>query len=383
MVRPWSIPPTWEALLPGSQSVQYGQGIAVDSSGNAYVTGIPSNVFPTVNPLQPTNRGQNAFVAKISPANVPGVSLNPLSITFGAQAVGTPSAIYTVTLLDVGSAPLTISKILASGDFSQTNTCGARIDGGSASCTISVTFTPTAGVARTGVLTITDNSNGVSGSQQTVALAGTGIGTAVSVAPSSLGFAAATVGTTSAARIVTLTNEATNPLTMGSVTASGDFSVSANSCGGSVAALKSCTISVQFKPTQTGARTGSLTINDSDVSSPQSVSLSGTGTGVSLSPATTTFSTEWDGTTSPAKTITLGNLSTSTISLPTPAAILGANAADFSITGGTCASSLAGKSSCTYTVTFTPSQVGAETATLSVNDADGTQTATLNGTGTP
>ena len=74
----------------GGSSVEYGYGIAVDSSGNAYVTGQTSSTdFPTVNPLQASNHGDfDAFVAKISPVSV--VSLSPTSLTFGPQNVGAP-----------------------------------------------------------------------------------------------------------------------------------------------------------------------------------------------------------------------------------------------------------------------------------------------------
>ena len=107
--------------------------------------------------------------------------------------------------------------------------------------------------------------------------------------------------------------------------------------------------------------------------------------GAALLPATTVFATEADGTASPAKTITLFNYAASTMSITSAGAIGGTNAPDFSITGGTCVglSSLPATSNCTYTITFTPSLVGAETATLSVSDSFGTETAALKGTGTP
>jgi Beta-propeller repeat len=68
------INPTGSALVYstylGGSSADYGHGIAVDSAGNAYVTGFAqSNNFPTMNPLQPTNHGYiNAFVAEINPS---------------------------------------------------------------------------------------------------------------------------------------------------------------------------------------------------------------------------------------------------------------------------------------------------------------------------
>jgi hypothetical protein len=164
----------YSTYLGGSLATDFnsGAGIAVDAAGNAYVTGVTTSIeFPTVNALQPQNGGAvpNAFVAKISPVNLPGASLAPASLAFASQALATTSSARTVTLLDAGSAALNISNIAATGDFAVTNTCGASVAGG-ANCTISVIFTPTAIGTRTGSLTVTDNA---AGSPHTISLSGT------------------------------------------------------------------------------------------------------------------------------------------------------------------------------------------------------------------
>ncbi|MBK8814897.1 MAG: choice-of-anchor D domain-containing protein [Methylococcaceae bacterium] len=105
-------------------------------------------------------------------APIAGVSLGTL--TFGNQNVGTISAAQTVTLSNTGTAPLTIAGIVVPAPFAQTNACGASLAAGS-SCSISLTFNPTAAGAANGNLVITDNSNGVNGTPQTVALSGTGV----------------------------------------------------------------------------------------------------------------------------------------------------------------------------------------------------------------
>src|SRR6185295_421064 len=136
----------------------------------------------------------------------PGISFSPTSLSFGNQGVGTSSAAQTVTLTNTGTAPLSITSIVASGDFSQTNTCGASVAAG-ANCTISVIFTPTAGGARSGSITVTDNATG---SPHTVALTGTGTtAPGISFSPTSLSFGNQGVGTSSAAQTVTLTNTGT------------------------------------------------------------------------------------------------------------------------------------------------------------------------------
>lgn len=102
------------------------------------------------------------------------VSLSGSSLTYTIQTmVGTPTTAQTITLNNAGTAALTIASIVTTGDFSQTDNCGASVGVGG-SCTINVTFTPTAAGTRTGTLTITDNSNGVAGTTQTVALTGSG-----------------------------------------------------------------------------------------------------------------------------------------------------------------------------------------------------------------
>lgn len=102
------------------------------------------------------------------------VSLSGSSLTFAVQTmVGTATTAQPVTLNNTGTAALTITSITPSGDFSQTDNCGASVSAG-ANCAINIIFTPTAVGARTGTLTITDNSNGLAGTQQTVALTGTG-----------------------------------------------------------------------------------------------------------------------------------------------------------------------------------------------------------------
>src|SRR5439155_866316 len=186
-------------------------------------------------------------------------SLSPTSLTFANQTVGASSAAQSITLSNTGTAALSISGIAItgtnSGDFTQTHTCGASLAVGT-SCTISATFKPTATGTRTASLAVTDNA---SGSPQTAALSGSGVsssttGPAVSLSPASLSFGNQTVSTASTVRYVTLSNTGNATLTFsGSFAISGDFHFAGlGTCGSSVAAGASCTISVKFTPTATG-----------------------------------------------------------------------------------------------------------------------------------
>ncbi|HET9173126.1 MAG TPA: discoidin domain-containing protein [Actinospica sp.] len=101
-------------------------------------------------------------------------------------------------------------------------------------------------------------------------------GSALTASPSSLSFGNENVGSTSAAQSVTVSNPGATAASVSSVSASGAFSET-NTCGGSIAAGASCTVSVRFAPTAAGSASGTLSVASSAPSSPLSVALSGTG----------------------------------------------------------------------------------------------------------
>ena len=101
-------------------------------------------------------------------------------------------------------------------------------------------------------------------------------GSALTASPSSLSFGNENVGSTSAAQTVTVSNPGTTAASVSSVSASGPFSET-NTCGSSIAAGGSCSVSVKFAPTAAGSASGTLSVASSAPSSPLSVALSGTG----------------------------------------------------------------------------------------------------------
>jgi hypothetical protein len=204
---------------------------------------------------------------------------------------------------------------------------------------------------------------------------------AVTLSATSLTFTGQFVGSTSAAQPVTVSNTGNAALSFSGITINGDFAES-NTCGTSISASGVCTISVTFKPTAAGARTGTLTITDNASGSPHMVSLSGTGTSVSVSPATLSFSGTIVGATSAAQPVTLTN--TNNVALAVSSIAITTGATDFAQTNN-CGSSVAAAGSCTINVTFTPPATGTLTGTLTITDnADGaagsTQTVALTGT---
>src|ERR1022692_4221907 len=103
-----------------------------------------------------TNWGSNS-VTKINPAVQNTGTLSATNLTFGNQAVGLTSAPQSVTVANSGNAALNITSISITGtnsaDYAQTNTCGNSVAAAS-SCTISVTFTPTATGTRTALVSV-------------------------------------------------------------------------------------------------------------------------------------------------------------------------------------------------------------------------------------
>jgi hypothetical protein len=180
----------------------------------------------------------------------------------------------------------------------------------------------------------------------------------------------------------TLTNAGNAALPITSAVATGPFAISANTCGSSLAAGGSCTYSITFTPTATGASTGSLAVVDSVGT--QTTTLTGTGAPVPvaqavLSPTSFTFASTFMGTPSAAQVFTLSNPGAATLS-SIAISFTGANPTVFSQTT-TCGTTLAAGVSCNISVIFTPTAAATYTANLSVASSVATATAALTGTG--
>ena len=287
-----------------------------------------------------------------------GVALSATTLSFAAQNLGTTSAAQTVTLTNNGSTPLNIASIVASGDYAVTHNCGAGIGAGGF-CTLNITFTPTATGARTGAVTLTDDSIF---STKTISLSGTGQGAKVSLSATTKTFASQNQGSTSAAQTVTLTNSGVAVLNIASIVASGDFART-TTCGATLAMGANCTLSVTFTPTAAGARSGSVVITSDAASSPDTISLSGTGLAVpvvSLNPASLSFATQTVGTSSAAKTIALTNTGGAALNLISITA-----SGDFAVTSN-CGAGLGAGGFCNLSVTFTPTVAGSRTGAITI-----------------
>ena len=299
----------------------------------------------------------------------------PSALAFASQNIASTSAAQTVTLTNTGTAALNISSIATSGDFAVSNNCGAGIGAGG-SCTLDVTFKPTASGARTGKVTLATDAPG---SPHTISLSGNGQGALASLSATSKTFASQNQGTTSAAQAITLTNIGGAVLNISSIAVTGDFA-NTTTCGTTLAPAASCSISVTFKPTTVGALSGSVVITSDASNSPNTITLTGTGSTapvVSLAAAELSFSAQTFGSTSPAQTIKLTNTGAAALALSSISAT-----GDFAVTNN-CGSGLGAGGFCNLSVTFTPTFEGNRTGavTITSNAPGSPKTLSLTGTG--
>lgn len=218
----------------------------------------------------------------------PLVNLSLHDLNFAPQAQGTPSAVQVVVLTNSGGADLSITEIAITGenkaDFAQMNNCpeAPSVLRALTHCEIRVTFSPTITGTLVAVLNISDNA---SGSPQTVTLKGgsTAPGPLAAFGPASVAFGNKAVGTTSAAKVVILTNTGSATLNVNSEISingpnSAEFHVQAVKSGcpsgtWQLAPKTSCQIGVVFAPTFIGVKSAQISIVDDAPGSPHSVEL--------------------------------------------------------------------------------------------------------------
>ena len=305
----------------------------------------------------------------------PTVSLSATTVDFGNQRVDTTSAARIVRVTNSGSAPLTVSTISISAPFQISSTDAFTLNPG-AYTDLSVRFTPTATGAVPTTSRILLTTDDPANRNPTVSLKGTGIKPTVSLSASTLDFGNQRVDTTSAPRIVRLTNSGTDTLTVSTVSISAPFQIPPTAMF-SLAPGAFQDFSVTFAPTATGAvpTTSRLLLSTDDRDNPSAtVSLKGTGVKptVSLSATTLDFSEQRVSTTSTAKSVRLTNtggapLIVSAISISGPFQIASTEAFTVEPTAYKDLS-----------VTFTPATLGSASGSLvlTTDDRDRT-TATI------
>jgi hypothetical protein len=347
-------------------------GMSVDNAGTIYVTGsfvpgMAQGVNASGEGYFTSELGGSTFqagpilaLASSSPTPaVPTVSTKVLS--FGSQNVGEPGVAQQFSLTNIGADSLTISQISADADYKLANGCPASLGGGE-TCIVTIQFDPaTTGFRKSFVSIETASPHPL----LSVALSGTGTAPNAVVAPGTLTFQPQQTGTISGAQTLTLANTGTGPLTIGSITATGDYSVT-NNCPAVVVPGDGCTVSVLFKPSASGPSTGSLTITDDAApgGTQQTVTLQGTGIPTAppftLTPGSLYFPDQQQGSTSTAQTSTLTNNSGSTVSLT--AAVIPAGFKEST----SCGATLKAGASCVFRIQFAPTAVGPVSASVSI-----------------
>jgi len=291
----------------------------------------------------------------------------------------------------------------AAGDFTiAANFCTGNLAAGQ-QCVVAVAFSPTAAGSRAAALTVTD----AAGDTLAINLEGTGRNLAMAPPPAPAciqgnaftycnepvgGASSAVTFTLNASSAVTGMAVSLQPISgLSSEFAAGDFTIASTTCTGALAALASCTVSVEFTPTAAGLRSGALTATDSngDVTAIYLAGQTATGLAFPLPlPSTNTFScarvnllgfcSEPQGGTTATNTFTVTNTSGAqltgvtitppvTVTPPTPPP----PPSDFTVTGTSCASVLAAGASCTINVAFAPQGTGLRQGTITVTDTQG------------
>lgn len=188
------------------------------------------------------------------------------------------------------------------------------------------------------------------------------------------------LGTTGAPQTTTLTNNGTSPLTISSVTYSGEPFKMQTDCRGKIAPGGSCTISATFTPQAPGVVTGAVSIEDGASIKPQIIEMVGTGTEVKIAPAQVAFATQKTGTKSRPKDVHLTNIGTTSMGITS--ITVGGGFNSFSETND-CPASLDGGASCDIQVVFDPKRKGPLSGSVSIIDTGGglQQNVPVSGTG--
>jgi hypothetical protein len=255
---------------------------------------VPANNFCTVqiafNPQQVGPRKANISISfgggvlgqvvTLTGTGVTPLDPQPLSIDFGATPVGITSASQNVILGNGRQGTPQPYTLAITGDFSfNPNSCPNPMPGFTG-CALPVVFSPKSPGPQQGTLTVSYPGITV---QSVIALKGSGIQPGISL-PGSVAFGNQLLGT-SATQTVMLESSGTAPLNIASISTTGDFTQT-NNCGSSVAAGSSCLVTIQFAPSATGSRIGTLSVSDNAPGSPHTTALSGNGTDFGLGGST-------------------------------------------------------------------------------------------------
>lgn len=323
----------------GINNYAYPQAIALDATGDAYVlTSTQSGLLQMVNAIEPYTNKADLLLVEIDPA----ATTEMFATYLGGSGNDSPSGLALDTAGNIYIAGFTNSEDLP--------------------VTQGVFQIQLAGNQNAFVMKISGAS-----------------GPSVSLNPTSLRYSPQQIGVASQPQQVLLRNMGSSALGISSISVTGDFAENDN-CGNTLSAASNCNLSVVFTPTTVGTRTGSLVVNDDAVGSPHVISLSGSAFGavVVLAPASLAFPNVEVGSSSAAQTLTLSNNGNANLNISNIQV-----GGDFAQTNN-CPGALAAGSSCTFSITFAPTDSGSRGGQLTISDnvQGSPQTVGFAGTGT-
>ncbi len=304
---------------------------------------------------------------------------SPASVSFGQVAVGSSST-KTITVTNARTWKVSVSGFQTIGsEFSTSAPSMPLTLAGGQSVTFTVTFTPQSSGSVGGSLLFSDP-------RLNVPFTGTGTAAVASsqltVSPAVVNFGSVPVGSTQTQTITMSASGA--PVTVSADSSSNSqFALQGASFPVTIAAGQSLSFSVAFKPTSSGAESGSLAFASNATSSSAAESLTGTGTAIAtsqltVSPAAVSFGS-----------VPVGTTQTESITMSASGAAVivssdSSSNSQFILEGAAFPLTIAAGSSVTFNVAFTPTSSGAESGTLAfasnANSASGP--ASLSGTGT-
>ncbi len=320
------------------------------------------------------------YLGSATPAPQGLIQLSSSNLSYADTQLASSTPL-TVTVHNGGDLALNFSAFTFGGanpgDFNRGGSCAVGTPLPiAADCTLIVNFAPTALGLRSATLTITsDASNGAA----VITLSGTGVpipAPQVSLTPALLDFGTQTIAGLYPARRVRLANSGTADLAVASIVVAGAgfANASASTCPGILAPGAGCDIDIAFGATAAAAFTGTLTVTSNAAGSPHLTQLRGAGSAATLPvlvylPATPSldFGSVSAGSVSATQTVTVQNQGPGGVSL-TVLNTIGADAASFSIVGGTCSvgTPLFEGGTCTIAIQFAPGSGGAKSASVQI-----------------
>ena len=306
------------------------------------------------------------------------LSLSATGLNFGNVLVN-GSSTQALTLKNSGQTDVQITQVgVTGGAFSASGVVAPVTIGAGQSVALQAKFSPTAGGAATGAITVTSDAQNTT---SIVALSGTGVAASytMSLSPGSLNFGNVNAGSTGTQN-VQLSNTGNSSLTIAQVTASGTgISVSGITTPVTIAASQSVSFAVKYSPTTSGTTTGSVrVVNDEGVNAVEAVTGTGVQAGLSVTPASVNFSSVVTGNTN-SQTVQIKNSGTANLTI-SQAIVTGSG---FSMNGLALPMTLAAGQSGNFNVQYAPQAGGNASGSVSiVSNAPSSPTAiALSGTG--